>query len=178
VGPAGHGVRDHQVWPDAVVLRGRGITIHGATVRQARGSRKARLRAFEAAFRKGYRPYHGHSPALTLDSPIPVAEIEAGRSWMNDGDKIANLRAKLRGRATVTARELLVDCRDVERAAGSLAYLVRDLGRAEREAQSAAERQPVHCPLASYCDSMGSIRWLRGNTASGPWSMPQSSKAC
>jgi GAF domain-containing protein len=68
-------------------------------------------------------------------------ELRAGKSWQNDGDKIANLTAKLRGREHVTARELLSGCRDIKRATESLAYLVRDLGRAEREAVTAAERR-------------------------------------
>lgn len=152
-----------RVFPSGVVLCGRGITIHGATVRQARGSRKARLRAFEEAFKAGYRPYHHGSPALTLDTPIPVQELRDVREYYRgDETKIPRLREKLRGRETVTARELLIDATDVERAAQNLAYRVRDMGRAEREAASAAERRAREAvERAALVERLGQYRDVR-----------------
>jgi hypothetical protein len=129
----GHG----QVWQDVVVLQGRGITIHGTSVRGARGLRKERLRRFEAAFREGYGTgYYYDGLRLGLDDPIPVRLLPRGRS-----DKIPRLAQKLRGRETVTARELLQDAPEVTQAVLELKYMVRHMGRAVREAVSAAERK-------------------------------------
>lgn len=160
---------------DVVILQGRGITLHGHTIRQCRGQRKQRLREFEREFTEVWASGWQSERPITLDQPIPVSEIEL-ESWSRAG-KLPDLRRRLRGRETITARELLAGVVNVRAATRNLSYMLRNWGRNERLAAEQAEqakrreqdRAALRLRLEPYLDVQVTLAdsFAAGNCAGG-----------
>lgn len=137
----------HAKLQDGLLLKSRGLVVHGATLREARGTRKAKLQWWDREVRIGLagRSYSYSYPderevsTRRLDEPLPVLRLKAAAERYGGVSLPAIARKRLKG-DTVTIRQLLIGSTDPSADACKLRDLLANYDQGLSREQ-AAERE-------------------------------------
>jgi len=138
-----------------VILKSRGVTLHGETLRKARGNRAARLRSLEE---EAIRHLRDNGVNVRLDDPIPVNEgLLQNPYWESDAENRA-FRALCRGNETITAREVLFAADGMGKAARQLYHRLDRSRRFESDQEYEARRKIAAEKELAFLQSHGDVQ--------------------